>query len=287
MYRLFAMAAAVLLLAAAGCKQPSPVELKPPDEGNIVVSPVPPSSDSTKLPMPVDSSALLPDDEEEYAGIILLNSVKYDSGGIRYGAYSWVYFADRQRALRSLGETVGFYGVHLSSITLNGAAMNVQPHIITGPLGIPRAFGWEYRLDLTSQYHPEMIYRWQASADSIGAIDVSISSPDSIQVLAPKSGSTVLRSDDLMLQWIGNGKLTIILNEVGLYGTIRPVARVNVYKNVGRLLLPSSYLQLLRGRGMWLTFVLSNRNSAVSVAGYDDPVLVQAASVYNTYVGLR
>jgi len=283
---------ASLIVAFAGCKQPTEIELKPADPGNDAVVAVVQPIDSTAPSLPADSIAILPADASEYAGMILLSSVTYsDTNGIRYGAFSWVYFADRDRPFRILPATpvLGYYGIPLLSLALDGNTMVRDPHYVRGVLsGREFKWGWEYSLDLTPGYQPNHTYHWQSAADSIGSVDAQIASPDNLVVQSPAGGSKVSRTSDLTLRWVGSGDLTIIISKLTEGGRTQPVLTVKPSRNIGHLVLKASLLQLLaKDKPVWFTFVLANRDASISVGGYNSSVLVQAASVYNTYVELR
>jgi len=59
--------------------------------------------------------------------------------------------------------------------------------------------------------------------------------------------------------------------------------------NTGRAILNARVLAMLpRDRRFWVfTFVLANRDTSLVVGGFQGGVLIQAASVYNSYVELR
>lgn len=288
---------AVALLTAAffwGCQQPHEVSLTPdPTASDFEVQPVV-SPDSGLFIAPVDSAALLPEEQLQGGGRLMVAHVRRDGGrGITSFAYAYVFFSDTAVVDR-FGRKLGFSGKDLGVVTLNGESMERAEHRLRFRLmsrDSMLARGWEYRKNLTGSYSPNAQYRWQSAPPDFGPVDVSVRSPDDLVVESPAGGSVVRRDSDLELQWRGgNGALHIVISTVDpVTGKTKPVTCLRVKANTGRAIIPSKLLRVLSPyhRYFVFTFMLTNRLDGIAVSGYASPVFAQAASVYNSYVELR
>jgi hypothetical protein len=288
---LIILALTTVLLAA--CQQPSDIELQgDPRQSMLEVV-------SVKVPdtlvtlSPVDSCAILPDDQMNFWGRFVILRVTLD-GGPGYAssfAYSNVLVSDS--SIRTASRIMGFNGMDLGVVTLNGSLMVEVAHRIRirTPFAPDTVLvrGVEYLADLSSNYVPNQLYTWTATSVQYGRIDVSVRSPDNLTVESPKGGSIHSRDRDLALQWTGaNGKVTIIISAFDRFSRRSfPLLELRPRENTGRALIPASLLrQLPRRQDFVFTFILSNRRDASVVQSQGGRVLVQAASVYNSYIQL-
>jgi hypothetical protein len=279
------------LLFSWGCHQPAQVELMPqdPDQELEITSAV--VADTSRQYAAVDSMGVLPKDQVLFDGTLGVSKITFDAGRtIQTMVLSNVFFADRARPVESPmfpGRRIGYFGFDLGPIMLNGSLMSKIPHRIS--LGIVQrdtTAGVEYIRDLTSSYLPRSTYTW-SSAVMMGSFSPTIESPEDLNVVWPKGGAVVPRGQDLVLRWTGRGNLTVI---VSLFeqGRTKPLLSVTPAINRGHATLSPIVLQSLRGgRTYVFTFVLYNRKELLAVNPFAGKVLVQAASIYNSYVELR
>jgi hypothetical protein len=288
---LIILALTTVLLAA--CQQPSDIELQgDPRQSMLEVV-------SVKVPdtlvtfSAVDSCAILPDDQMNFWGRFVLLRVMLDGGPgyVSSFAYSNVLVSDS--SIRTASRIMGFNGMDLGIVTLNGSLMVEVAHRIRirTPFAPDTVLvrGVEYLADLSSNYVPNQLYTWTATSVQYGRIDVSVRSPDNLTVESPKGGSIHSRDRDLALQWTGaNGKVTIIISAFDRFSRRSfPLLELRPRENTGRALIPASLLrQLPRRQDFVFTFILSNRRDASVVQSQGGRVLVQAASVYNSYIQL-
>jgi hypothetical protein len=150
--------------------------------------------------------------------------------------------------------------------------------------------GFEYVTDL-STYQPNHNYTWNVSPpDSISPFTASIISPNEVTVQSPAGGAIVRRDRDLELRWTGNGNLSIIISGFEpVTRKTKPFLHIKPRVNIGSAILGRRVLNLLPNRFRYyvFTFVLSNRNESIVVGSFKGRVLIQAASMYNSYVELR
>jgi hypothetical protein len=287
----------ILTLFAAvvgGCTHPTDIELAPEPGGNDLEITTLAVADSNFATAPIDSSALLPSDQKRFTGLLLINDVKYDAGTgtPAHIALASAFFADLSRPLRLGQTTFGYYGLSLGPTltppTINGAPMLRIPHRVK-VLGTSVHWGYEYARDITAAYSAGTHYVFRASPDSVGAVDASIDSPEDVNVLAPLGKSVIPRTDDLVMRWTGRGDITIVVSTYNpLTNKARPVLKLHPLVNRGHATLTSRVLRALpRDRYYVFTFAIVNRRESLTVNGYAGTILLQAASVYNSYVELR
>jgi hypothetical protein len=286
------LAAGVLILG--GCQQPSDVQLTQEEyetdlEVRSVVVP-----DTNVVLTSIDSSAVLPQDQLQFKAFFLLNNVTYDAGDVqRSFSFSRVYAADS--AIRHMGRTVGFHGMDLGTVRVNGVPMVKLPHIVRirrgGQPDSVVFSGVEYLQDLTGLYQPDQPYVWTASTPRMGNITQAIRSPGNLVVHSPAGGSVISRQEDLPLHWTGaQGQLSVVISSIDPWtGRTHPLLEFRSKANSGRALIPRKLLQglLQQHRYYVFTFVLAKRVENVTLQQFPGKVLVQAASVYNSYVELR
>jgi hypothetical protein len=234
----------------------------------------------------IDSTAVLPSDEDTFAGFLLVNKVTYDLGPrIDSFAVSRVFFADRFRPVRRNQRTIGYHGFNLGPILLNNSPMVRIPHIIRMRLpAVDTVAGFEYIKDLTTTYQPGQVYTW--AADSINATGASILSPRELEVLAPAGGALLQRERNLELLWRGEGHLSIIVSAYDpVLQRTRGLLILRPRVNTGRATIDARILSLIPpGRHFVFSFVLTTRRVEEVVRPYRGQVLLQASEVHNVFV---
>lgn len=287
-----------LIVLLAGCQQPNAVEVTlESDEPQLEVTSLA-MVDTSVYQAGVDSVGVIPSDQVDYAGLLLVNNIKFD-GGTRWGEYSGAFssvlITDRSRPLEGpRGKIYGYYGVRLmpnllTPVRVNGLAMREKAHRIK-LAGIPVSFGYEYDRDVTTIYQPDMPFTWSATPDSLGAVQASIQSPANLQVSSPVGGSVISRNQDLRLLWTGQGELHIILSAYNPTGKLsRPLLKLHPLVNKGHARVSASILRALPADRYYVfTFIVANRKEVrVDRNGQTVLVLAQAASVHNIYVELQ
>ncbi|MGA9115927.1 MAG: hypothetical protein WB626_04050 [Bacteroidota bacterium] len=283
------------LLAWAGCREPADVVLPKGDADLALEALAMPDADYAAVSL--DSAGVLPGDQFRFPGSLTIVRVTHDDGQtVRMGAFSRVLFENRSREIRYLGKRYGFHGIDLGELRLNGTPMARLPHRIRirrspAPDSL-LVGGVEYLADLRNVYRPRALYTWAAdSPDSLSPFEVSIGSPDELAVLSPAGGSIVERNRPLPLRWTGSGPMLLVVSGFDpATREVRPLFRAFSAQGGGSALLASRFLRLLpleRFRYYVFTFLLLNRDESFSVGGFEGRILVQAASVYNSYVELR
>jgi hypothetical protein len=295
MKKLMFIAATVLGLAG-GCQKLDPVIVDPGEPTGSELELTTLGLPDTNLTITsIDTSGVFPSDVIRFSGFLLLNTVKYDAGpvGIRSEAFSSVYFADRSRPLLVNGKTVGFFGLELMSnllqpLTINSLSMLRVPYRLRFPGAVrDTSFGFAYVRDLTGAHQPNMLYTWRVpSPMNIDAFSAQVITPDNVQVLAPLGGSVLPRNREMILRWTGKGDLDIIISVVNpLTKKTRPVMKLRPRVNIGKAVVDARILSLLpRERYFAFTFIIANRYERMVVGKFPGTILVQAASVYNSYI---
>ncbi len=281
----------IVVVVLASCQQPAEVELRPDNlDDELEIYSVAEQDTTVERPA-IDSTAILPNDDNRFAGLIVANKITYDAGvNVDSAAFSRVFFADRTRPVEFQGRTVGYHGLDLDTVTLNGDPMTKILHRVR----IRKAFrdtlvGFEYVRNLTTTFLPNTQYTWSASPQGIGPVNTSLRSPGNLTVLSPRGGSHLPKNQILNLQWTGQGDTLLIIissyNRISQRAKPLLVIKPKVNRNHARLM--PKFLRALPGGPYYVfTFVLANRND-ILVNNYPDRVLVQSASIYNSYVEIR
>jgi hypothetical protein len=279
----------VALLLMSGCQQPSEVTLtSEQQDSNLELRPIVQSDTSVSVAS-VDSTGILPQDQLRFGAWLTVTHVIHDNGQVRNSfSYSRVIFSDS--VVRINNKTVGFRGMDLGSVFLNSQPMFRIDHRVIAWTSVRRDTmntGVEYVADLGGRFAPE--YTWRAFPLQIGAINESITTPDTIMLESPRGGSLIQRKKDLALRWRGGkGTLTVILSRyVDPKRGFAPLLEFRVRSNTGKAFIPASILKQLPPNLYLLTFVLSNKRETVTVQRYTGTMYIQAASIYNCYVGLQ
>jgi len=283
-----------LVLLLGGCQHPAEVQLKPEEyqtdlDVRAVVIP-----DTSVTTSPVDSIAVLPGDQLNFSGSFLVNRVKLDAGPGKVDSFSYSRVLVADSAVRSGDRLLGFSGLDVGVMLLNGSLMLKLPHRVF----VRRPFigdsllvrGVEYVSNLATTYQPNQQYTWTAYTLAYGRVEQSIRTPDNLAVQSPPGGSIVPRDRDLILRWKGgNGRLSIIASRFDPASKkSHPMLEFRSRANLGKAVIPARLLRQLPHPAYYaLTFILSNRNEVDPPAGYSGKILVQAASVYNCYIELR
>lgn len=277
----------VLVLAFGACNKPAPVELQPEEPDGIleVVSVV--QGDSGFALASVDSSAMLPEDQQKFAGLLQIVHVVFDGGqrGIDTVSYARAILENHARPIRQSGRIIGYHGISLGPVRLNNTFLFPVPHRVGRQDSIA---GIEYLRDLTALYQPRTVYTWSATPDSIGSIAVTIETPEDITVQSPRGGAIISRDRDLVLSWTGQGNLFFVISAYDVLARkSKPIFQVKMRVGSHRAVLSRKILRLLPPQRVYVfTFALANRKE-IGPAGFQGRVLVQATSVYNSYVELR
>jgi hypothetical protein len=284
----------LLLGLAAGCEQPSDIELNSdPQQASLEVIPLK-VPDTLVAVSPIDTSGVLPLDQLDFWGRFLVHHVTVDGGpGNRASfAYSSVLMSDS--VVRSGGMTVGFSGISLGMLTVNGIPMVEIPHRIRLRRLLQSDTVWtsgvEYLADLSATYAPDADYIWTSNSIRYGRFDLSIRAPEDLAVLKPVGGTIYSRDRDIPLAWVGGkGVLTIILSAYDrVTKRVHPLLELRPNRNTGRALIPSSLVrQLPKRQDFVFTFILSNRREISLTQASRGRILVQAASVFSTYIQIQ
>ena len=287
----------VLVLLFAGCQHPTEVQVtQDAEESQLEVTSLA-MVDTSVYQTAIDSVAITPSDQTDYAGLLLVNNITFDGGtrwGVQTAASSSVLITDRSRPLELRGKVFGYYGVRLmpnllTPVRINGLAMREKTHRVR-VAGLPVNFGYEYDRDVSAIYQPGMAFTWSASPDSLGPVQLSVTSPADLGVTSPVGGSVLSRNQDLKLQWTGQGETILII--LSAYNPTskqsRPILKMRPLVNKGHVRVSAAILQALPSDRYYVfTYIVANRKE-MRVARNADQILVlaQVASVHNVYVEL-
>jgi len=276
----------ILGFAFGACNKPAPVELQPEESDGILEVASVAQGDSGFALASVDSSAILPEDQKKFAGLLQIVHVVFNGAQrVIDTAYARAMFENRTRPVWQAGRIIGYHGMSLGPVRINGTFLIPVAHRVGRHDSIA---GIEYLRDLTALYQPHTMYTWSATPDSIGPIAVSIETPEDIIVQSPRGGAIISRDRDLVLSWSGEGNLFFVISSYDLLTKkSKPIFQVRMRDGSHRAVLSRKILRLLPPQRVYVfTFALANRKEIAPV-GFQGRVLVQATSVYNSYIELR
>jgi|GEM_PF-1832974 len=300
--RNLALLVCVTFLCQAGCQKPAPltVEPLPVSPASSLTVTVLANPDTNIAVNPIDSIGVLPTDQTNYSGLFLVNSVKYDNGrGVASVTSASAYFGDHNRPLVVNGRIVGFYGIDLmpsSSYPLKIAGIPMIRYPYKLHVGdLDTTFGYIYRAPafFLALIQPKTRYDWDdpgLDTTRLTPLRDSVVTPEDLTVQAPVGGSILSRLKSVELQWKGNGNLSIIISSYNvLTGKTKPILQLQPAVNTGYAVVEPSVLQLLpHTRYFVFTFIIANRgDQLLDGLSSTDRILVQAASVYNSYLQLQ
>jgi hypothetical protein len=284
----------ILFAVVAGCQKPDAV-IVDPGETFPQLEATPLTGGETKDGISsVDSNGVLPADAANFSAFLLVNNVTYDAGnGIRTDSYAAGYFADHDKPLLYNTRTIGYYGMDLPGITINNLPLIRIPYRVRyADVVRDTAYGFVYLRGLNATYQPMTDYVWQAPSQTTGpgSFSTQIRTPDDVRVISPRGGSILSRDKEILLQWTGKGDMTIVVSVLNpLNGKTRAILSLRPKLNLGRAMIDPHLLQVLpREQHLFVfTFILANRHDRLMVGQFSGKILVQAASVYNSYVQLQ
>ena len=277
---------AVLVLLLAGCQKPTEVQVT--DETAVEIEEVT-ETDPTANRVAVDSTALLPKDQERFPGLIALTSVRsdYGQGTVETIVYARVALENRALWFTDPFGRKRFFGNLLGVVRINGELMFPIPRIVQNDTA-----GYEY-VRGNVPFTPRGQYRFTATGSvgngNVGGFDVSVNAPDNLVIQSPTGGTQVRQGNDLEIRWKTQS------NNIGLIvGAVRvvngqprsvPIFTIRPKHNTGRAILDKKILDALPRGEYVFTFVAANRSEHV-FPRYPGRVLAQATSIHNVLVKL-
>ncbi len=277
--RLLYAAALALLLAA--CQKPTEVQVT--EDALFEVESITESDPAIERPS-VDSTGLLPREQDKFAGLITVASVKTDNGaGIESKSFVHAVFENRNNSIIAGGFKRFFlFPLGLPRVTIGGNTVLLLARDVR--FG-NQVIGSEYVREIP--FTPEANYQFEAAgSDSVSAFSVSIASPDNILVQSPVGGQRIARENDLPLRWSGRGEIFLIVSARTAQGRLIPILNIKPRKNEGHVLLTKKILNALPRGSYIFTFGLSKKNENFMVGRFRGRVLVRGVSVYNVRVEL-
>src|SRR5436309_635531 len=139
-------------IVLCGCNKPAPVELQ--SDTLLEMSSVA-QVDSNLGLATVDSSAILPEDQWKFPGLVQIAHLTFDGGQrVIDTAFAHVLFENRARPIQVGTRLIGYHGTDLGQVTLNGAIMFRILHRLGRR---DTAAGFEYYRDMTALYQPRAL----------------------------------------------------------------------------------------------------------------------------------
>lgn len=290
------LGASILL---SGCQERTPLELSSNQLANevqvtLLQSPI----ESAQARSTVDTTGVLNTEDSKYYATMYISGVKYDLGADRQIiSHSKVIFSDKNESVEYRGKRIGFRGIDLGKVQVDGIEMAKGQKLIHLPdLPLPggrdTAIGPQYILanrngqgarDFNFSHNSRWEWRIGGNPPAIKPFNISVETPDELTIIFPRSTSVLLKNQDFHVQWTGTVKaLRLIIS--GVKGSdFQPLLEIDV-KNDGKdVIIPAKILGLLP-TGTYQAFVFSfiNSNEAkVRVNEFPDEIFVVSSSVHN------
>jgi hypothetical protein len=230
---------------------------------------------------------------------MLVSGVKYDAGSVRQTvSYSSVAFTDKNHPVELDGRTLGFRGIDLGRVQLNGMDMiGVQRyiHLFGFPIsGRDTAVGPLYVLANRNgndakdfNFRGNAWFEWQV--ERFSSASVGIQTPDEITITSPRSTSTISKNEDLRVQWTGKPELFRVIISALRTSDIQPILQINIKKLDGDITIPAKILGLLP-TDTFHTFVfsfISSRTEEHEVSAFSEKVFVAASSIHDVVLTIQ
>jgi hypothetical protein len=283
----------LVLALAAGCQQPSDIQVGAGSDTGVEIVPVVVPDTGTSSAWS-DTMAVLPQEQSSFAGSFLLNRVTHDTGtgSVRF-ALAQAFFPDS--SVRLGNRNVGFSGRDFGTVTFDGGLMFRVPHVlrVKNAMGLDSSLirGVAYVANATQSYAANRTYMWVVDPTAARRVEVTVRTPDDLVVHAPLGGARVFRNRDLELRWTGaNGRMDIVISTYDpARRKSRPILTLNPPAGAGRVVLPARLMSALpaTSRMFVFTFILSNRTESIVIPQYPVRTYARAADVYNSYVEVR
>jgi hypothetical protein len=300
--RLILLACTIIILA--GCHDKMPVEVvsdQPADD--LEVASLQLSIETSLSKSIVDTTGVLNTEQSKYRATMFLSGVKYDLGTTRQTvSYSSVTFSDKNLPVDVDGRELGFRGIDLGRVQLNGMDMIQSQrfiHLFDLPIFGDRdtAVGPAYVLANRNgkdaknfNFLGNSRFEWDINARiPIDTFSISVQTPDEITIISPKSTSIISKNDDLHVQWTGKVEsFRVIIS--GLRGSdIQPILQINLKKSDGNITIPAKILALLP-TDTYQTFVfsfISSKTKEVQVSNFSDEIFVVASSIHDVVLTVQ
>jgi hypothetical protein len=292
------------IVPLGGCHDKMPLEVissQPADD--LEVASLQPSIETSLSKSTVDTTGVLNTEQSKYYATMFVSGVKYDVGSVRQTvSYSSVAFSDKNHPVELDGRKLGFRGIDLGRVQLNGMDMiGVQRYVHLFSFPIPgdrdTAVGPLYVLANRNgrdakdfNFHGNSKFQWDVSGGiPISPFSVAIQTPDEITITSPRSTSTISKNEDLRVQWIGNTEsFRIVISGLRALD-IQPILQITLKKLDGDITIPAKILGLLP-TGTFRTFVfsfISSRTGEYEVSAFSEKVFVSASSVHDVVLTLQ
>lgn len=299
---LFLLANIIVFLC--GCHDKVPLEVTPDQPAeDLEVASLQPSVETSLSKSAVDTTGVLNTEQSKYRATMFLSGVKYDVGTTRQTvSYSSVTFSDKNLPVDLDGRELGFRGIDLGRVQINGMDM-IQTqrfiHLFDLPIfdGRDTAVGPAYVLANRNgkdakdfNFRANSQFEWNVSGKiPIDPFRVPVQTPDEITIISPKSTSIISKNDDLHVQWTGKAEsFRLIIS--GLRGSdIQPILQINLKKSDGNITIPAKILALLP-TNTYRTFVfsfISSKTVESQVSNFSDEIFVAASSIHDVVLTVQ
>ncbi len=295
-HRLSIIIASILFLS--GCQERTPLELSADQlASDLEVISLQPLAESALAKPLVDTTGVLNSEESKYFGTMFVSGVKYDVGTSHQTvSYSKVSFSDKSQPVEPRGKRIGYKGVDVGKVQLDGMDMVKVQKLIHLPdvpvFGNPdTAVGPQYILanrngrdakDFNFRYNSR--FDWRVTGNGpVRPFTFSLRTPDELTITSPKATSVISKNENLRVEWQGKAESFQLIISGMIGSEVQPILQINVKKEGGDVTIPAKVLALLPTEST-RTFVfsfISSSSAKLRTNEFPDDILAVAASVHN------
>lgn len=299
---IFLLVCAVIFLGGCHDKLPLVVTSDQPAD-DLEVASLQPSVETSLSKSTVDTTGVLNTEGSKYHATMFLSGVKYDVGTTRQTvSYSSVTFSDKNQPVVHDGRELGFRGIDLGRVQINGMDM-IQAqrfiHLFDFPIFGSRdtAVGPSYVLANRNgrdakdfNFSGNSRFEWNVSGTiPIDPFSVAIQTPDEITITSPRSTSIISKKDDLHVQWVGKAASFRLIISGLRQSDLQPILQINLKKSDGNITIPAKILALLP-TDTFRTFVfsfISSTTTELQVSNFSDEIFVAASSIHDVVLTVQ
>jgi hypothetical protein len=279
-------------LVFAGCHQQGPVELRDSDAQNqdLQVLPLPAATAPEFSLADLDSAdSFAPAATNAFAQMAVVGATCDAEDGTRCEeALAYAVFYDRNAPVLDAGRRIGYAGLDAGTLTVDDILMTkvgkryrvggrdslagVQYALVNRGHGEGRGF----------QYTGNHRYEWMVGGGIVPGFRTTITSPAELK-LTGNGSRTISLSRTWKVTWAGRPeRVRIVISDAASSGgPSRPLLHLQTRSPRNGVAIPSSLLEVLRGRSLVRVAFMTETSRTEAIPGYPDPLVLKAVSIHS------
>ncbi len=279
-----------LLMLGSGCQDTGPIEIidNQDDSRFIEMITVGTIADSVSITSGVDSTGLVSGDYMKYYGRLIFSSIRNEMFSRQDSLIkAEAIFIDTSKPILHNGRVIAYTSLDVGTLSLDSDTLGKHVRYQRIPMSMmDTIIGYKYHFRKSYNYNPGKTYTWKGTdKKGTGTFDASFKGPPEMQVtdIVPPY---IQVTEPMRIKWNCTNQYVhiIISREGGLQQkTWLPTIHLRIRNTRGEIFIPTKILALLptrRFQQFMFTF-MSEERFTMKIEGYQDSVLVQAASIHN------